>query len=1047
MRWPGLTVLVIVMGLVVTNVPSPQFTGAGTSIVQVHGDERYLGTSPALVGAMVAQNLTWNATTARPAPLPIAGRCGRGLSAGAALGGDLMVFVANYTGPAGSCTSTSFTNDTLLYNESNNTWWSLASKVQPPPVANFSLSVDPTFAGGVAILFDGENPVSHVPYNGTWLFYFSNETWRHIDPAGGPSARVSAAVGLDPMTHDLLVFGGINITARGYDDDWWSLNLSTNAWSYIGVAPALVAGGYGVYGASVISESPGHLLVFGGCSSISLYTTGCSNQTATLYAEAGGGWGYALNATSGPTARAFSGWAWDPAQGVALLFGGETLQTTVPGFLNDTWIYHPTTDRWIRQAVPPWAPSPRFRVPLEWLSSPTNETAVLVGGVGGAALPGKQLWRLSPSSSAFVTVTNQSGGDLAGARVDIDAGGGSWQRVTNVTGVAEFVHVPSGILRAIANASGYYQNQTVRSVLPNSTAAFTMVLVPLPVLRVRTFTQSANGRIPLGAVALLWDSGTVPAANTDARGYYNFTAGHGGKVTITGEKKGYETQSNNTTLPVVGVAYLNLTLPVIQPANLTVEVRNPQKAPIDKVTVDAVNISQGLSLVNTTNTAGYANFSNLPGYIWVSLTAIPTSGYYSNSTNVALSAGNRTWVNITLQPWPELHVHVLGTVDGGPKNVAVNSAAVYRNLTFLGATKTTGWYNLTSSPGPANISATATGFYSGYRNVVLNRTGVTNVTIVLTAWPSLHVRVFGNQTAGFPIALAGVAVANNLSGPIGATGPLGWLNVTVTQGPEHVSVSKLDYHPQSRNVVLNRTGILNVTFYLAPFLANISVHVLTTLGANYINGTTLRGLGGAQVNITATTGRVLVNLTNFIGYLNTTIVEGNYSFSAWEFGYKHAPSQGPLYANASKTTTLTFVLYPVPGANVNVLIHDRNTTAPIHNATVEVGLYHQGLTNIAGWANFTDVLPPARYTIFAVAAGYRANETNVTLTYYQVIPRLLMNLTKLTPPPSHGTSGNNSWSLVPPQEQYTWWPFLLLPLVFAIGAFVVIVSQRSGRRS
>ncbi len=1029
----------------------PPSTGTHTSSQTTERTEgpdwTMAGETPKFASAppLTAMNLTWNSSLASRIPTSVTGLCGRSLSGMVTNGGNAMIFLASYLGPSGSCTSASFSSDTLLYNESNNTWWSLHSLNQPPPIANFSLASDPGYSGGVALLFDGESPISQTLYNGTWEFYFSNDTWRQLHPTGGPSARVFAAVAADPRTGDVLVIGGVNSTAGFDDNDWWSLNLTTAVWSYQGLAPSLFPGNSRIYGSSFISEVPGRLLLFGGCTS--LITTSCSNATADIFPNGAGGWTYAVNTTSGPSPRAFASFAWDPFMGSAVLFGGEDLRSSPASVLNDTWTFSPLQNRWIRQEMPPWGPSPRLTASLGWLNSPTNETGVLSGGISTAPGPGNNLWRLTPSAHVLVKVTNLTGVPILSANVKVHSSGGVWTNVTNASGLAVLSQVAGGVLSIVTNATGYYQNTTPGYVPPNGTFTITVKLTPLPILRVRTYTPATTGRVPLGSVSLLWDAGTTPVGTTNAAGYQNFTAPHGGHITITGVKKGYLTTSNNTTVPTVGVAFLNLTLRIIQPANLTVEVRNPQKMALNKVVVRVVNASENLSLVNTTDALGQANFTDLPGFTSINVTATAPTGYYSNTTQASLSAGNRTWLNITLTPWPTLHVHVLGTVDGVSTKVDVPGAAVYRNATYLGTGSSKGWFNVTTSPGAANVSASAIGFHPGFVNARLNRTGPTNVTLLLVAWPSLHARVFGNQTSGPALPLAGANLSSNVSGPLGVTGPLGWLNVTLAPGPERVSANHPDYRSAALNLTLGYTGVLNATFFLQPLLANFSVRVLTTLGVDYINGSSLRPLASAQVNLTRSTGRFLFFITDARGYANSTVVEGNYTFASWEYGFKHAPPQGPRFVNTSGTTLLTFILYPVPGANVSVLIHDRNTSAPIRNATVEVGLYHQALTDPVGWANFTDILPPARYTVFAAAAGYRSNETNVTLTFYQVIPRLLLNLTKLPPPPSHNETGNSSWSLVPPTEQYVWWPFLVLPAIFAIGAFVVIVSQRSRRRT
>ena len=989
---------------------------------------------------LTASNLTWNYSIAHTPRVSLLGSCGRQQAAMAADGPFAVVFVSAFTGASFSCTAFDYAARTLRYNETNNTWWTVTSAVHPPPLANFSLASDTGYSGGVAVLFDGENLTTSQPYNGTWLFYFGNSTWRQIHPAGGPSARSLAAVAADPTTNHLLVIGGVNFTSGSDDADWWDLNLSADTWSYVGSAPQMIPGTSRLYGASLLSNGTGRFLLFGGCSS--LITTSCSNLTADLYATSGGGWGYALNTTEGPAPRAFASWLWDPAQRFAMLFGGERLETTPTTVLGDTWVFLPGRDQWVRQSTPPTPSTARYLAAASWLDNPANETGLLVGGLSSVALKNLS-WRISPTIDVTVNVTNSSGGRVPGANVTVFSDGYRWTGVSNASGVAYLPQVASGPLEIVTNATGYYQNTTFQTVPPAGSLVTTARLVPLPILRVRTFERTTLGTNYLGAVDLLWNGSTPAIGTSDSRGYWNHTAWHGGPVNVTGQKRGYSSTTNSTTLPTTGVSYLNLTLRQLSPANLSVRVISTVAVPIAGAVTQVSNLSQSIALQNISDNKGYANFTGLPGIINVTVAASTNFGFYNNSTRVALSSGNTTHVNLTLTPWPTLHVRVLGGVDGGVTPVALIGANVDRNGTLLGSTGSGGWLNVTTTTGQANLLALAQFFYPGTLSVTLNHTGPTNVTLLLVPWPALHVHVWGNQTQAPPLPLPGARVESNRSGLVGLTNLQGWSNTTVPSGATALTVTATAYRTGYRNVTLNYTGILNVTFFLNPLVGTIHVHVVTTLAPDYHNGTIVYPLSFATVNYSSATGTSGQVFTNGLGWANSTLLQGNYTFTAWKYGMKPAPNLGPFFVGQ---VWMNFTLYPIRGANVSALVQDRNTSAPIANATVEVGPYFSGQTNLRGWANLTDILPPGRYEVLAYAPGYEPNQTNVSLTFHEVIPRLLIKLTPIPPPPSKRVPGNTSFSLVPPAEQYTWWPFLILPVVFALGAVLVILSQRSSRR-
>ncbi|MCI4335601.1 MAG: PKD domain-containing protein [Thermoplasmata archaeon] len=83
--------------------------------------------------------------------------------------------------------------------------------------------------------------------------------------------------------------------------------------------------------------------------------------------------------SSALVARAFPSFAWDPATGTDILFGGES-----PGppalALNDTWSF--SGGRWA-ELTPTHAPAPRYGASLAW--DPTDNELVLFGGNNGSA--------------------------------------------------------------------------------------------------------------------------------------------------------------------------------------------------------------------------------------------------------------------------------------------------------------------------------------------------------------------------------------------------------------------------------------------------------------------------------------------------------------------------------------------------------------------------------------------------------------------------------------------------------------------------------------
>lgn len=987
-----------------------------------------------------ARNLTWNSTLAAPVPLDPNNRGGNGLTGMASQGNITLLFGSTEVGHSRASYD-------LLYNESNNTWWSVSGSPMPPSVANFSFTYDSAFSGGVALLFDGVNVTSGAPYNGTWIFYFSNYTWRELNFPSGPSARDDAALAADSASPVVLLVGGYNSTSGNADEDWWVLNLTSNLWTDLGIPPTIVPGQLRAFGSSLVSYAPGDFVLFGGCSlSIPI---DCTNHTVDISLQPGNVWTFgAPNPTEGPVARAFADWVWDPYNGLVLLYGGEKLSSAPPTLLGDTWAYLPAKNLWISEVTPPKAPLARYLASAAWVNDSSNETLLLAGGCTSIGDSTKYLWRLSPTITVDVKVTNESGQPVDQAVVIVDSDSFSWSNTTDAAGMTTLTQVAPGPLVISGNGTGYYLATTSSPSQPGSTVSVTIVLTTLlPKLIVRSWVSTRPEKTPLGGVTLHWNSSAAQVGGTDALGYWNDTPWHGGPVSITGDKLGFEAATNTTIIPTTGTAFLNITLNESFPSNLTVHVITPSGAGVASAFVNVTNSTDSLSLSGRTNSAGYDNFTDVQSNINIGISATPITGFWPNSTEIYVNPGKMIDVNITVTPWPVIHVHVIGLVyAAGLEDIA--GATVERNASngintrLIGVTDGFGWANGTTTSGLAFISAIDPAkFYTATVAVVLNRTGPYNLTIELTPWPALHLHVLGENPQGRLIDLVGAQAFRNGTSIGFTAGVDSWLNVTTSSGPGNISADFPSYFISSwKEVSFNYTGVLNVTLILSPLSARLEVEVETTLGP-FGNGTKLYPLAFADVNVSPVFGGQPPSFdTNLSGWANQSVFIGSYNVTAWKYGYKPAPSQGVSLA-LSETQSLEFILYPIYGADVNVLVKDKNTTLPIFNATVDVGSFLFNTTIRAGWANFTDVLPPGRYEILAQAPGYDPNSTNLTLNFKEVVS-VELNLTPIHSK-SNTVPGNSTFSLVPPDEQYLWWPFIVLPIAFAVGSIIVILAQRS----
>ena len=85
----------------------------------------------------------------------------------------------------------------------------------------------PSTSGGAAVAQDGSEPGSPVVLFGgigneskTWLWSALGQRWALAQPSASPPGRSDAALEYDPITHDLLLYGGVLANGRAANDTW-----------------------------------------------------------------------------------------------------------------------------------------------------------------------------------------------------------------------------------------------------------------------------------------------------------------------------------------------------------------------------------------------------------------------------------------------------------------------------------------------------------------------------------------------------------------------------------------------------------------------------------------------------------------------------------------------------------------------------------------------------------------------------------------------------------------------------------------------------------
>ena len=249
-----------------------------------------------------------------------------------------------------------------------NYWTAIPTASAPSARAGFGFAYDPgigkvvLFGGCVAGLFFN---LSCTPANDTWTY--SNGTWTELHPVTAPSARVQPQMAYDAADGYLVLYGGgsgfPNYLAYG---DTWEFNGTDWVLLHPHVHPSP-----GAYGALTWDAAAGALVLF---ESGQVYHGGpFLNNTWTF---AAGQWTRVLT-NSGPSPRGDEAFTYDPSAGSAILFGGNACSNATGLCPNnmDTWTY--TNGSW-SNANPAVAPAARNSASFAY--DPALGASVLFGG-------------------------------------------------------------------------------------------------------------------------------------------------------------------------------------------------------------------------------------------------------------------------------------------------------------------------------------------------------------------------------------------------------------------------------------------------------------------------------------------------------------------------------------------------------------------------------------------------------------------------------------------------------------------------------------------
>ena len=123
---------------------------------------------------------------------------------------------------------------TWIYTNANNTWtsYNVGPSVRVFTNAAFDkINTQVVIFGGLASSSTG------LDLNDTWVFDVQSRLWTQvvITSQASPSPRSQVSMVYDPVSSNVILFGGTSDNNTTYKNDVWSFNGSTNAWTLINI--------------------------------------------------------------------------------------------------------------------------------------------------------------------------------------------------------------------------------------------------------------------------------------------------------------------------------------------------------------------------------------------------------------------------------------------------------------------------------------------------------------------------------------------------------------------------------------------------------------------------------------------------------------------------------------------------------------------------------------------------------------------------------------------------------------------------------------------
>ncbi|MEW6592916.1 MAG: kelch repeat-containing protein [Candidatus Hadarchaeota archaeon] len=146
--------------------------------------------------------------------------------------------------------------ETWMFNTITRRWDNLNIATQPSARYNVGMVYDPITEN---VVLYGGRVSANEPLFDTWMFKPSTRTWENVTPATRPEQRYAHSMVYDPFTENIVMFGGFT-DGTGNQNDTWMFNPSARTWNDVTVNRPLARSGAGMTYASNIDK----IVMFGG---------------------------------------------------------------------------------------------------------------------------------------------------------------------------------------------------------------------------------------------------------------------------------------------------------------------------------------------------------------------------------------------------------------------------------------------------------------------------------------------------------------------------------------------------------------------------------------------------------------------------------------------------------------------------------------------------------------------------------------------------------------------------------------------------------------